>query len=91
MDGQESPSKVIDVKSPEIYPEPRRRPCSHPSFSKIERMKFRNRIELLKECRRCGHQRVWVTFREFGNGNAFVNSYVYDVPRHRDSIPESGS
>jgi hypothetical protein len=42
----------------------------------------------LKECRRCGLQRVFVTKREFGSSNVYVNTYKYDVPRHRYAPPE---
>jgi hypothetical protein len=62
--------------------------CSHTRFTKIDRVKFKDRVEVLKECRRCGLQRVFVTKREFGSSNVYVNTYKYDVPRHRYAPPE---
>jgi hypothetical protein len=57
--------------------------CYHSRFTKIDRMKFKDRIEFLKECRRCGHQRVFVTARDFNNANCYVKTYCYDVPKTR--------
>lgn len=83
--GAASASKVDDVKDPEKR---RTWPCSHPRFTKVDRMKFRDRIEVLKECRRCGHNRVFVTYRDFNTKNCYVRQRVYDVPRRYDNIPE---
>jgi hypothetical protein len=57
--------------------------CSHSRFTKIDRTKFKDRIEFLKECRRCGLQRVFVTRRDFNSRNVYVKTEWYDVPKQR--------
>jgi hypothetical protein len=69
--------------NPQKEPKPYIPHCSHSRFTRIDRTKFKDRIEFLKECRRCGLQRVFVTRRDFNSSNVYVKTEWYDVPKRR--------
>jgi hypothetical protein len=84
--GNAFPSQKNAHESAENAPKPWNPHCMHTRFSRIDRTKFKDRIEFLKECRRCGHHRVFVTKRDFNSSNVYVKSYWYDVPTRRSTV-----
>lgn len=76
-------SKESDAEKPQNERKPYIPHCSHSRFTRIDRTKFKDRIEFLKECRRCGLQRVFVTRRDFNSQNVYVKTEWYDVPKKR--------
>ena len=59
-------------------------PCVHTTWRRIDKVKLKDRIEFLKECRRCQHKRVFVVTTTFGQSRVFVGQSYYDPPHHRN-------
>ena len=75
----ESAEKVEKVSAPNER-ELKKYGCIHMTWRKIATVKLRDRMEFLKECRRCQHKRVFVVQTTAGQSRVFLNQFYYDPP-----------
>ena len=55
--------------------------CFHARWTKIDRTKFKDRIVLLKECRKCGKKKSEVVYRDLNSRNVYTATDVFAIPK----------
>ena len=93
FDGGEKGGKVFAPKKNEdrnsaYEPKPSNWKCPHNRFTRIDKIKTRESIQIMQQCRRCGLHRVFVTTRNFNSRNVYADTRYYDlapVPRNESN------